>query len=363
MQSDILGPGGEQSQVVLATADDVLLDDLLRLCAAADATPVVATDPAAARRWWPMAALVVVGDDLAAYLEPPPLRRSGVVVVARDEAAPSLYQHGVSLGAEQVITLRDDEAWLIDQMGLAGDGRARAVVVAVVGARGGAGASTLCAAVGLHAVTEHLSCVVVDADPRGGDLDLLLDVADEPGLRWDDLAQASGRLPASPLAHALPRRDGLALLCARHCGPVPAGAIGAVLGALARGFDLVLVDVPHWHAQSGSPALTLADVVLVATTADLRGVASARRVVSDLDDHGPPVRLVVRTGRSGSADPDQVSRWLGVPLAARLPYDAKICADGDRGDLVVRASLRRASRAVLSDVAEVAGRPAAGVHA
>ena len=262
-----------------------------------------------------------------------------------------------------MITLRDDEAWLVDQMGIAGDSRARAVVVAVVGARGGAGASTLCAAVGLQAVAERLPCVLVDGDPLGGDLDLLLDVADEPGLRWDDLAQASGRLPASPLAAALPRRDDLALLCARHRCAIPAAATGAVLGALARGFDLVLVDVGHRLPLSGNPVLAQADVVLVATTADLRGVASGRRVVADLDAHGPPVRLVVRAGRSGSADPDEVARWLGVPLAARLPHDDKVGADGDRGDLVLRPSLRRASRAVLGAVAQVAGRAAAGVHA
>ena len=135
-----------------------------------------------------------------------------------------------------------------------------------------------------------------------------------------------------------------------------------MLGALARGFDLVLVDVGHWLPQPGSPVLAEADVVLVATTADLRGVASGRPVVADLDDHGPRVRLVVRAGRSGSADPDQVARWLGVPLAARLPHDAKVPADGDRGDLVLRSSLRRASRAVLGAVAQAAGRASEGVR-
>ncbi|MGA7689701.1 MAG: septum site-determining protein Ssd [Jiangellales bacterium] len=379
---DDLSPSvGDDPQVMLATASDALLDDLLRLCAAAGATPVVAADPVMARRWWGHASLIVVGDDLAAHLAPPVARRSAVVVLTRTKADPGLYQQAMALGAEQVVTLRDDEDWLVEQMGVAGDGHARAAVVAVVGCRGGAGTSTLMAAVGRQAVAERLSCALVDADPGGADLDLLLDMAGEPGLRWDDLAEASGRLPASTLAAALPRNDGLALLCARDAAtarratlpqvvvatgvevsPAPPPAMTAVLGALARGFDLVLVDVPRGLPPTASPALALADLVLVSTTADLRGVAAGRRVVAALDDHGPPLRLVVRTGRSGSADPDQVAHWLGVPLAARVPYDQKVAADGDRGELVVRSSLRRASRAVLAEVAQVGGRVPIGTH-
>lgn len=380
--SDDLSPSvGDDPQVMLATASDALLDDLLRLCAAAGVTPVVAADPVMARRWWGHASLVVIGDDLAAHLAPPVARRSAVVVLARAEADPGLYRQAMSLGAEQVVTLRDDEDWLVEQMGVAGDGHARGAVVAVVGCRGGAGTSTLVAAVGRQAVAERLSCVLVDADPDGADLDLLLDMAGEAGLRWDDLAEASGRLPASPLAAALPRSDGLALLCARDAAtvgragkpqaglasgvevfPAPPAATTAVLGALARGFDLVLVDVPRGLPPTASPALALADLVLVTTTADLRGVAAARRVVAGLDDHGPPLRLVVRTGRSGSADPDQVAHWVGVPVAARVPYDPKVAADGDRGELVVRTSLRRASRAVLVEVAQLTGRAPVGAH-
>jgi secretion/DNA translocation related CpaE-like protein len=338
---------------------------------------MVATDPVSVRRWWGHAALVIVGDDLAGHLAPAVARRGAVVVVTRSEVEIGLLRQAVALGAERVVTLPADEGWLVEQMGVAGDGHGRAAVVAVVGCRGGAGSSTLAAAVARHAVAESLSCVLVDADPYGGDLDLLLDMTDDPGLRWDDLAAAGGRLPASPLAAALPRRDGVALLCARNVRPAqraggrgergdslpaPAAAMGAVVGALVRSFDLVLVDVPRWLPLSAQPVLDVADVVLLMTTADLRGVAAGRRVVADLDDHGPPLRLVVRQGRSGSADPDEVARWLGVPLAARLTFDSKVLADGDRGDFVMRTSLRRAARAVLAEVAGLAGRVPSGTH-
>jgi hypothetical protein len=50
---------------LIATADDALLDDILRLCAAAAVTPDLAADSTAARRMWRSAGLVVLGRDVA----------------------------------------------------------------------------------------------------------------------------------------------------------------------------------------------------------------------------------------------------------------------------------------------------------
>jgi len=75
------------TSVLLATTNEVLLDDLLRLAAAASITPLVEPDLFGLRRSWYSCSLVVVGRDLAEPLtgfQPP--HRSGVVVVgsARD---------------------------------------------------------------------------------------------------------------------------------------------------------------------------------------------------------------------------------------------------------------------------------------
>ena len=67
---------------LLVTADEPLLDELLRLAAAAGSTPEVARDVPAALRAWPRAPLVLVGHDLADTLaRASPSRREGVFVV------------------------------------------------------------------------------------------------------------------------------------------------------------------------------------------------------------------------------------------------------------------------------------------
>src|SRR6476620_10540299 len=80
------GPTGQgramTSPVLLITRDELLLDDLLRLAAAAGTTLEVAHDSTAALRGWAAASVVLVGADqtdaLAAHR---PARRDGVHVV------------------------------------------------------------------------------------------------------------------------------------------------------------------------------------------------------------------------------------------------------------------------------------------
>lgn len=69
---------------LVVTADPDLLDDLLRLAAAAGVEPQVANDTVAARSAWTTAPVVLAGDDLSgALIRAAPARRQGVVLVSR----------------------------------------------------------------------------------------------------------------------------------------------------------------------------------------------------------------------------------------------------------------------------------------
>ena len=69
---------------LIITRDETLLDELLRLAAAAGVTPEVAPDPAAALRGWSAAPLVLVGADVAAELaRPAPPRRDAACTSSR----------------------------------------------------------------------------------------------------------------------------------------------------------------------------------------------------------------------------------------------------------------------------------------
>src|SRR5918997_5847376 len=78
-------------------------------------------------------------------------------------------------------------------------------VVAVVGACGGAGTSTLAAAVAHGLRRSREPAALVDLDVPGPGLDVLLGVEDAPGARWPELAAARGDVDGRGLLAALPR--------------------------------------------------------------------------------------------------------------------------------------------------------------
>ena len=151
---------------LVVSTDEELLDDLLRLLAAAGAEPELATAGPALRRAHRDAPLVLLGADAltgAAVRALP--RRPGVVVVSGRPLPATGWAAAVEVGAERVAVLPEDEAWLLARSAAAAQVPAeRGWLVAVGGSCGGAGASTVAAAVALAAAPGVL---LVDADPWG----------------------------------------------------------------------------------------------------------------------------------------------------------------------------------------------------
>ena len=208
---------------LIVTGDPLLLDDLLRLAAAAGVETTVAPDVVAARGPWRDAALVLVGGDLVADLVRIGLpRRRGVLVVPADRHQADVWPLASAAGAESVAPLPGAEGLLVDRLAGAG-AQPAATVVVVMGGRGGAGASTLACALARAAVrsaARWAPVLLVDADPLGGGLDLLLGAEGAPGLRWPDLADARGRASPHELHAALPIVDGVSLLSWHRGDPV-----------------------------------------------------------------------------------------------------------------------------------------------
>src|SRR6266540_5502504 len=238
-------PASPDARPLLVTADPLLLDDLLRLCAAAAVEPDVAADVGGARRSWPLAPLVLVGTDLAGALDHRPLaRRPGVLLVGRDLDDGGVWELAVRVGAEQVLIVPDGESELVERIAEAVEGGGReALTVCFVGGRGGAGASTLAASLALTATRRGLRCLLVDGDPLGGGIDMVLGGEDAVGLRWPELVSARGRVNGSALRDALPRVNELTVLSWDRGDvlSIPADAMRAVLCAGRRSSDLVVV--------------------------------------------------------------------------------------------------------------------------
>jgi secretion/DNA translocation related CpaE-like protein len=344
---------------LLVTADPGALDDLSRLAALAGVEAAVVPDLAEVRRQWDLAPLVVLGDDVLDRLAAArPGRRDGVVVLGRDVDDPHLWQRAVEVGAERVVMLPDDERWLVEALADAAEGRAgRGTVLAVVGGRGGAGATTFACALAQTAARRGSGTVLVDGDPLGGGVDVVFRAETAEGMRWPDLASSRGRVPAAALARALPRAGELALLSWDR-GPafdIPVEAVRSVLSAARRSHDLVVGDLPRHVDDAAREVLLAATTTFLVVPAEVRAVAAAARVAARLVDLCQDVRLVVRGPAPSGLSGGEVAGALKLPLAGELRPEPSLARSLEEG---VPPGERRGSplaalcRTLLEGVAE-----------
>ncbi len=336
---------------LLLTRDSGLADDVLRLAAAAGAAVEVVPDPAAALPGWDRTLLVLVGADAAdelARLRPP--RHPELHVVADRPVADAVFRCALGIGARDVVELPQAGDWLVELLTDVPDGAgSTARLLGVVGGSGGAGASTLAAAVALTAAGLG-DALLLDLDPWGPGLDQLVGVEEAVGIRWDALT-SSGRLGSRSLRAALPQRDGLAVLTwsGADVAELEGEAVREVLSAALRGNDVVVADLPRSLSGVSGEVASRCDEVLLVVDPGVPGVASAARVAGQLGRLGARVGLAVRSG-GGALAPEAVTGALGLPLRTCYPSRRRVAEQVDLGLGPLgsrRSPLARAAREVL----------------
>ena len=331
------------------TRDESLLDELVRLAAAAGVTPEVAHEPDAALRSWVGASLVLVGLDLApALLRLAPPRRADVVVVTWAGASPDVFRQALGLGARDVVELPAGDTALVDLLAdLVDEVPARGLTVGVIGGSGGAGASTFACALGQVAARSGAT-LVVDLDPGGPGLDRVLGLEAVDGIGWPDLEATAGRLGARALRDAVPARHGLGVLTwpPGRAAPLSPDAVRATLSAAQRGHETVVLDLPRSADPLTDELASRVDQLLVVTTATVPSVTSTARVCAR-HAHAQ-LRLVVRG--SGVAA-SEITAVTGVPVAATMSAQRRLDESVDLGFGPLRAArgpLHRAATTVLA---------------
>lgn len=337
---------------LLITENSRLIDDVLNLAAAVGADLHVASH--ASRSLWAASPLVLVGPDALAGLVRRPLerRRDVVVVLVGDQegddpaglaTSPEPWRDAVAIGAEHVIMLPEAQRWLGDRLSSAAEGPRRdGTVVAITGACGGAGASTLAGAMALAARRAGRAVLLIDGDPLGGGLDVALGCEALPGARWSDLADGEGRLSAASLDAALPHPHGIAMLShGRQGATAPRTELmTTVLDAGVRGYDLVLLDQPRTALLDDS--IDVRQVFLVVPNR-IRGIAAAAVALPRLDALASDVHLVLRRSARGVATRD-VERALAATIAGEIADDPRAAAAAEAGALPADAYVRSAGR-------------------
>lgn len=358
-------PTAPTSRPLVVTSDVHVLDELLRLAATAGVELQVAPDAAGARRLWSDPPLVLVAADAApgcARLRLP--RRSGVVLLGDDLDDAGVWQLAVQIGAEHVAFLPDGQEWLVRSLADAAEGSGRdGGLVAVIGGCGGAGATTLAAALAVTGTRAGHDVLLVDGDPLGGGIDLVFGGEQDRGLRWPDLGDTRGRVPSAALAQALPRMAGLSVLSwdRGSATAVPEQAMQAVLAAGRRAHDLVVVDLPRSVDGTCRSVLQSATCVLLVVPAQVRAAAAASRVAAGLGGLCPDLRLVVRGPGPGGLAGSAVATALGLPLAGQLRPEPGLDAALERGEPPARRGrgpLAQLCAGLVGELVPVLGRAA-----
>jgi secretion/DNA translocation related CpaE-like protein len=343
------GPSG-----VLAVLTDAELTDELDRVAAAVGVRVVHARPTArvSRKTWLAAAAVVLdtaGADRCGQAGLP--RRSHVCVLTATEPGAATWAAAIAVGAEHVVRLPQQEGDLIRDLAEAAESaredRPRGHVVAVVGGCGGAGASVLAVALA-QAANDAL---LVDLDPWGGGIDLLVGGEAAPGLRWPDLALEGGRLNWSAVREALPRQRGVSMLSGARCSyELDAGAVEAVVDAGRRGGVIVVCDLPRRLTDAAQIAMDTADLVVLVSRCDVRACAAAAATAPVLTTINPNLGLVVRGPSPGGLRAAEVADVAGLPLLASVRAQPRFAEQLEHGGLRLRprSALALAARRVLA---------------
>ena len=337
------------SVVLTVVSDPDVAASIDRIAAAVGARPVSAENPS--RRAWLGAAAIVLDEQAAVRCIQAGLpRRDGVVLVSPGEAAPAAWASAIGVGAHRLCALPFQEDELVRLLAEATESVSAAgrcgPVIGVMGGRGGAGASIFSAALALSVE----ACLLLDLDPCGGGIDLLLGAEAASGLRWPDLGRQSGRLAWPSLRDALPRRAGVSILSgARQFHEIEPGAVVAVAEAARRAGLTVVCDIPRQFTSAGLQAVQLADLVVVVTSCDVRGIVAAGSSISMLRSFNPAAGLVVRGPSPGGLGAREVADATGVPLLASMRPEPMLDQRLEGGGLQLRrgSPLGQAARDVL----------------
>ena len=218
-------------------------------------------------------------------------------------------------------------------------------LLAIVGASGGCGASTLAAATARYAAETGRSVVLVDGAAGGAGLDVVLGIEHVAGVRWPDLVGCRGVVDGPGLIARMPRSGPVAVLA--HCRESPlavgAAAVRGVVAGLVAAVDLVVVDAPRsWSlsslsslapAPSGSqaPGGVQADIAVVVAGTGVVELAALAATAPRVARHVPQTHLVLRGRRLSRALVADVEAALDLPVLGVLGEDPQVARDVAHG--------------------------------
>jgi pilus assembly protein CpaE len=296
-----------------------------------------------------------------------------VVVVGRTNDV-ELYRELMRRGASEYLVAPLAPLQLIEVIsGLYLDPAAAPIgrVVAFIGARGGAGSSTLAHNVGWCIAEElHINTTIVDFDLPFGTLGL--DFNDEVSQGVADALSAPERLDDVLLDRLLIKRgEHLSLFTApaaleRDYDAVPE-SYEAVIDAVRQTTPCVVIDMPHAWTPWMKACLIAADEIVIVATPDLASLRNAKNMIELVKNSRPndtPPRLVINQAgmpKRPEIPTKDFAETMGTDPIAILPFDPALFGQAaNNGQMLIELQPKAApSEAVRRLARTLTGRTAA----
>lgn len=361
--------------ILVAVEDPVLHPEALHVAAATGRPVVESTDPADITRHRNRVSAVLIDAATARELlavgshtpDPGGPQRGRIFLLGADPG-PSDWKLAMQIHAEEACLLPAQTGELLAALGrrdtpVSARNSGTGTTIGVLGAVGGAGASTLAAALATTLARRgDRGAALLDAVPCSGGIDLLLGIEESRGARWPDLGFRRGSVQAADVLAALPTTvEGLSVLSTARSNVADTFALdGAELNsalACLRAADPPLDVVVDLHpGELLDAALDHLDHLVLLVPAEVRAVAAAVARRLDPRLHQLPVSVVLRHRGWSGLDATEVEEILGVGVTAELGSVARLAKTVELRGLtgLPPRPLGTVAEAVLADLPDAA---------
>jgi pilus assembly protein CpaE len=218
-----------------------------------------------------------------------------------------------------------------DGVAVNGAAKAESLVIAVAGARGGVGSTSMAVNLGCTLAQEPgYGVALIDLDLALGDADVALDLM--PDYTLADVALNIERLDMTFLRRSLSKHSsGLSLLPhpvqMEDAGLIREEHLQRVIGLLRASYTHLILDLSKGFNPTDVTALRMADVILLVSQLELTSLRNTVRILLTLGADpalGDKVKVVLnRVGSDADIGLKKAQETIGKPIFWQVPNDAR----------------------------------------
>jgi len=278
-----------------------------------------------------------------------------VLVALADTREADQILSAMRAGYKEFVVLPDDASRLRQVVHEAAfapdDDEEKGRVIAIAGAKGGVGNTTLAIHLAAELAAIH-RVILIDLDFGMGDVAPMMDITARDSVA--DLLARADRLDERMLNGSVAvHRTKVNVLTTpddmESIGVVRADDIFSIINVAAKAYQWVIIDCGTYYDEGVSMALNVADTVVLLTTPDVTSVRDAFRRIRNLQVLGVDkerIALVVNRWHSNAyVSNKDISANLGIPIAATVADDPRHVEQAVNEGKIIREVNRRCDAA------------------